>query len=97
MAYTTIGKSTVTHHTKEIILLTLIGLSVAFWLLALVGTVLLLQEVNSQLRPKRLALLSALSVRDVTPQGRVLQKVTNIGIVGFLAGLFLCLAVKNVL
>ncbi len=65
-----------------------LGVCVGFWLLAAIGTVLL-REVNAQLRPKRLALLPALFVSDVTPRGRSLQRCTIVGIVGFVFGMLL--------
>jgi len=87
----------VTPQTKNLVLLAIATLSVAFWLLAAVTTVLLLNEVNSNLRPKRLNLLRALSVSDVSSQGRLYQRCVTIGIRGFLGGLLLCILAKAIL
>jgi hypothetical protein len=85
------------HQTKDLVLHVIVGVCVGFWLLAAVGTMLLLQEVNGQLRPKKLALLAALSVSDVTLRGRFLQRCTTIGIVGFLSGLFLLFLAQSII
>jgi hypothetical protein len=85
------------HDLKHTVLLTIVALSVAFWVVAFVGTFLLLQDVNRQLRPKRLALIEALSVSDVTPRGRFLQKLTGTGVIGFLSGCLLCIVLKQLL
>lgn len=73
---------------KALVIRSIAAVSFAFWLLAAAGTVLLLKEVNRQPRPKRLALLAALTVNDVTPRGKTWQRRTTAGIVGFLV----CLA-----
>jgi len=79
-----------THETKNLVVIPVIALGIAFWLLAAVGASRLLAEVNTIYYPRRFNLLGALFMNHVPASAKRCQNYTRTGLVGFVSCLIIC-------